>query len=689
METRNRRAARLASILAGPRSRTETVLRALVYLAVYLTTSWIAIASSLPGNAVSLVWPSAGVVTLWIATATKRSLPLDLPVLAAAAVVVPVTTGADFDYSLGRAIGAIVMALVFRWILHRWTSLGSAPFAGTAVRSVSTFATIGAAAVVASLVDTVISLAALDTLTDLSQWHTVIHRWSRGVTAIFAVVSTGYLLLASLGRQAWGGSSHQDRSTHPFYLRRRALEVSGVGALTIALMVLSQVNSPDLPISFLLFIPATWVGARFAPLPAATYALATGLVMIGFTLNGYGRFAQVDTAVMAAFLAQTFFTVLFATTLFLSLLSTRLRIAEQEAHGRAELMNRLLATSTAGVLHLKESGEIMVANAAALRLLDVASTVATVEDLHLERVTSPDGTELDPAALPHVRALGGEHVTGEEFRVIDEDGAGERFLRVTAHLMAGGTDGREVLLTLADMTEEHAHTTALSAFAGEVAHDLKNPLTVIEGWSEMLESELAEHAEVESRQVLPMVHRISTAAHTMRTLITELLSYTIARDHTLRLAPVDLGTLVNEVAGAHTSAARNGQTAPHIEVAASHMVLADVVLLRQLLDNLVANAVKYVAPDTVPHVRVTTTPHQGRIRVDITDNGLGIPREFRKRIFDSFYRLDRPGYAGTGLGLSICARVVERHGGHITVTDGPDGVGSTFSFTLATPVPRS
>lgn len=689
MTDRSPDSSRIASLLAAPRSVSEIGVRAFIYLAVYLLTSWVAVESNLPGSAVSLVWPSAGVVTFWIATATKRSLPVDLVVLTLAAMSVALSTGADLDYSLARTIGTVAMALVFRQMLHRWTDLGRQPLNTAAVRSPRTFACIGLAATAASLVDTVISLAALDALTDLSQWHMVAHRLSRGATAIFAVASTGFLLLDTLGRVARERVTGQTQSTLSSRTRRRAPEALGLSALTVFLVLLAQVWRPDLPISFLLFIPAVWVGARFAPFPAAVYALGTGLATIGFTLADLGRFAQVGTPVLAAFLAQLFFTVLFVTTLFLSLLSTRLRLAEGEAKSRADVLDRLLATSSAGVLHLTEDGQIMLANPSARLLLDVDTSVTQVAELDLGRLTLPDGTPLTQDLLPHVRALAGAQVSDEELRIADPDGTNERFLRVTAHLVSGGEDGREVLITIGDMTEDHEHTSALSAFAGEVAHDLKNPLTVIEGWAEMLESELGDQFQVESQQVLPMVRRIRGAAQTMRTLITELLSYTVARDHTLRLAPVELGTLVNEIAGAYSVSSRAEDSAPCIEVEASHMVLADVVLLRQLLDNLVANAVKYVGPDTVPHVRIATSLDQGRVRVDVTDNGLGVPREARQRIFESFYRLDRPGYSGTGLGLAICARVVERHGGHLSVTDGPGGVGSTFSFTLATPVPRA
>ena len=68
----------------------------------------------------------------------------------------------------------------------------------------------------------------------------------------------------------------------------------------------------------------------------------------------------------------------------------------------------------------------------------------------------------------------------------------------------------------------------------------------------------------------------------------------------------------------------------------------------------------------------------------VRDNGIGIPADQRERVFDQFERLTTESYPGTGLGLAICKRIVERHGGTITVTDNPDGVGSCFEFTLPT-----
>ena len=110
-------------------------------------------------------------------------------------------------------------------------------------------------------------------------------------------------------------------------------------------------------------------------------------------------------------------------------------------------------------------------------------------------------------------------------------------------------------------------------------------------------------------------------------------------------------------------------------------VTGDRFLVRQLLDNLLGNAVKYVAPGVRPSVVVVARPVEGELEVAISDNGIGIPADQRDRIFDSFVRAHAEGYAGTGLGLAICQRVVDRHGGRIRADEEPGG-GTRISFTL-------
>nr|WP_239320528.1 ATP-binding protein [Planomonospora parontospora] len=106
-------------------------------------------------------------------------------------------------------------------------------------------------------------------------------------------------------------------------------------------------------------------------------------------------------------------------------------------------------------------------------------------------------------------------------------------------------------------------------------------------------------------------------------------------------------------------------------------------MIRQLLTNLIGNAIKYTPPGHAAHVDITgTRTGDGRVCVEIADRGIGIPPGEHQAIFAGFHRA-ATGYTGTGLGLAICQRIVERHGGTITATDNPGG-GARFTFTLPT-----
>jgi signal transduction histidine kinase len=163
----------------------------------------------------------------------------------------------------------------------------------------------------------------------------------------------------------------------------------------------------------------------------------------------------------------------------------------------------------------------------------------------------------------------------------------------------------------------------------------------------------------------------------MRRFIDDLLSYTVARDHPLRVEDVDLTALTEDVAALR----RQGDSRPRIHVQPDMWVRADAAMMRQLLDNLIGNAVKYVAPGVRPHIIVSGQRDGDNLLVTVDDNGIGVPPEQRRSIFENFQRAAFE-YTGTGIGLAICQRIVERHGGTILVEDNPHGEGSRFALTL-------
>lgn len=226
------------------------------------------------------------------------------------------------------------------------------------------------------------------------------------------------------------------------------------------------------------------------------------------------------------------------------------------------------------------------------------------------------------------------------------------------------------------LAQEQDQRQELATFAHRVAHDLRTPLTVIDAWS----GELAQ--TLESAPLGPpagsadALEAIARASERMRTLVDDLLADAIARDRESEPEVVDLGEVVAQVARDHAAEdrVRTGTLGP---------VKGDPVLIRQLVENLVGNAIKYTRPGESPEVTVSArrTPG-GRVLVTVADRGLGIPEGAHDWIFEPFRRAHKGDIPGTGLGLSTCRRIVERHGGTIRARSRPDGPGAVIEFDL-------
>jgi signal transduction histidine kinase len=245
---------------------------------------------------------------------------------------------------------------------------------------------------------------------------------------------------------------------------------------------------------------------------------------------------------------------------------------------------------------------------------------------------------------------------------------------------AAASGHRRAIINFRDVTQERQDRDSLASFAGVVAHDLNNPLSIVTGWAESLAEAFTE-GPVDPSDGTPMVARIQTASAHMRQFIDDLLAFTIARDHPLRIEDVDLSAIAEGIA----TMRREGDTRPRITVQPGMWVRADAAMMRQLFDNLIGNAAKYVGPGVRPRIEISAEPLDDTLVVSVSDNGIGVPPEMRERVFDNFQRAHTGEYAGTGIGLAICRSVVERHGGHIRVEDNPSGVGSRFVLTLPLP----
>jgi signal transduction histidine kinase len=179
----------------------------------------------------------------------------------------------------------------------------------------------------------------------------------------------------------------------------------------------------------------------------------------------------------------------------------------------------------------------------------------------------------------------------------------------------------------------------------------------------------------------------------MQALINDLLTFARVASRPPTLVPVDLGRVAHEVLADLEERIR--QTGGRVEVDDLPTLEADPIQMRQLLQNLIGNALKFHAPDRAPSVQVRSCLRAGpaggaagaagspsACQLTVQDNGIGFDEKFRDRIFEVFQRLHGRGeYEGTGMGLAICRKIVERHGGRLTAASAP-GQGTTFTATL-------
>lgn len=214
----------------------------------------------------------------------------------------------------------------------------------------------------------------------------------------------------------------------------------------------------------------------------------------------------------------------------------------------------------------------------------------------------------------------------------------------------------------------------LAAFAGQVTHDLKTPLTTMSLSLELIRDELEDGAGAED--LVPLINRALGGSRRMTTMIEDVLAFA-RMGTTIDPFPVNLTRIAAEVA-ADLESRMDGVM---LVLEDLPTVPGDEGQLRILLQNLVANAMKFSAEGRPPVVNVSATRVGDRWRIEVADNGIGVPEDQRERIFEPMVRLDKR-IDGVGIGLATCKRVVEAHHGSIGVTSPPSGEGSNFWVEL-------
>ncbi|MCU1599795.1 MAG: multi-sensor signal transduction histidine kinase [Frankiales bacterium] len=269
-------------------------------------------------------------------------------------------------------------------------------------------------------------------------------------------------------------------------------------------------------------------------------------------------------------------------------------------------------------------------------------------------------TAIRPEGPPDVRAL--------------TEGVESMRLELVRALAEVAEQQRAVERRAAELARSNAD---LEQFAYVASHDLQEPLRKVASFCQLLEQRYGDQLDERGRQYVAFA---VDGAKRMQRLITDLLTFSRVGRTSEGVTDVDLAQAVRRAWAALDERAE--ESGGSLDVTVGGSVRADPALLDMLLVNLLGNSLKYRRDDVPPLIAVSSADEGAMLRVDVADNGIGIPDEYGDKVFVIFQRLHgRDEYGGTGIGLALAKKVVEFHGGHIELRPSPLG-GTCVSFTL-------
>jgi light-regulated signal transduction histidine kinase (bacteriophytochrome) len=308
-------------------------------------------------------------------------------------------------------------------------------------------------------------------------------------------------------------------------------------------------------------------------------------------------------------------------------------------------------------------------------------------------IFNPDGTPRSIEDAPLNRSLKGETVRGEELarHVRTRQLMHREYISSPIHSNSGLIIG--AVAVVRDITEQkrierelqfaminlEQTNSELRDFAFIASHDLQEPLRKVTTFSREIIDHHAMSLDETGRDYL---HRMADAARRMQEMLVSLLDYSRINTQGVPFVRVNLNEVVQGVLS--DLEVRIAQVHAEVAVEALPEIDADPMQMRQLMQNLLSNALKYYPEGQSPTIRVwyETLQDTDQVRLFIQDNGIGFEEEYRDLIFQPFRRLHgRSAYEGTGMGLAICRKIVDRHHGAITASSAL-GQGATFMVIL-------
>jgi PAS domain S-box-containing protein len=353
---------------------------------------------------------------------------------------------------------------------------------------------------------------------------------------------------------------------------------------------------------------------------------------------------------------------------------------------------RLFNSNVIGIMFSHEDGWILNANDALLQVIGYNREDMEAGNVRWLDMTPPEYLALDARGIEEARKNGACAPYEKEFFRKD----GGRVPILIGYASLEDSPGEFVCFVIDLTVQKKAEAEVqhynqqlersnreLQEFAYVASHDLQEPLRKILAFGDRLQTSAAD--KLDERE-LDYLSRMQKASTRMRTMINDLLALSRITTKAQPFAPVDLNQIAGEVLldmEVHVE-----QTGAQVEIGPLPIIEADPLQMRQLLQNLIGNALKFINPGERPHIRVMVESPSSRsndsnqARILVADNGIGFEEQYLERIFQPFQRLHGMGtYDGSGMGLAIVQKIVQRHQGSITAYS-VVGEGTTFVVTL-------
>lgn len=455
-----------------------------------------------------------------------------------------------------------------------------------------------------------------------------------------------------------------------------------VPVVDVAAIGLMRESAPVAGVGLLWAFPAIWIGAVFGVRGVICLTVAVSMMV------GYQAFDQSQRFAASTFVLP--FTLVALATMshfaarrarahrsLLEKQSAELRRSLERSRRQEDLVTEVLDAVDFGVIRITADGEYAVSNEAHARLQ------ANVDPLGASSAAfAADGTtRLDPSETPLSRARAGQVFEGE-LVWFGMPGENRRALNVTARRLPArdSTDGGTVVVSR-DVTTEEQALRARDDLVASVSHELRTPLTSVIGYLELALDD--ERLDAATREQLEIAGRNAVR---LRELVADILAMSAASRNGVEF-DLDLTTAdVADIVGSALTSLAPLASAHGIRLDATGVCSAPAVVdarrLRQVVDNLVSNAVKFNARGGV--VVVSATREGDAVVIRVADDGPGISPSEEGRIFERFFRADavrNSSIHGSGLGLAISRDIVRAHGGDITVQT-QQGTGTVFTVRL-------